>query len=46
MKCEPTLAADGDKVGGCGRELMALPDKTKRKKLIVYVCPRCDGGVK
>ena len=41
-KCEPTIDPRGNPVGGCGRRLVALPHNTKRKGLIVYVCPECD----
>lgn len=46
MKCQPTEASDGEKIGGCGRELIPLVPRTKRKGLVVYVCPRCDGRAK
>lgn len=27
----------------CGREMTLLGNRTGRKRLDVYVCPRCDG---
>lgn len=36
--CQPTVAADGEKIGNCGLTLVELPGGG-------HACPRCDGPV-